>query len=86
MPPVLTSRNVDSKRDIEVHAMLCSRRDSRQQPKSSAAARLAGVKVITLPREEVRLLGTNSFVMLLTLVILVLGEAERGRKRLETNG
>lgn len=32
-----------------------NRRDSRQQPKSAAAARLQGVKVITLPREEVKL-------------------------------
>ena len=38
---------------IKVDCNLSSRRDSRQQPKSAAAARLAGVKVITLPREEV---------------------------------
>ena len=38
---------------IKVDCILSSRRDSRQQPKSAAAARLAGVKVITLPREEV---------------------------------
>ena len=73
-------------RDVEVYSMLCSRRDSRQQPKSSAAARLAGVKVITLPREEVGLLGIHQFLSdVADRGSFVLGEAEGGRKCLETD-
>ena len=86
---------------IKVDCNLSSRRDSRQQPKSAAAARLAGVKVITLPREEVGcstdsdvlLKGGNSKIFWNTLPLtfyhideLSSGEVERGRKCVETYG